>query len=118
VQRPIGPSPQALADATQLGNELTSVYTTATETLTFITDEASAAAAAPKLDELNSKLDSLQTASDKLPANARSAVTAVTGEHLGKLKELIQTVLAVPGVKEKIGPSLESIVTKLTALGG
>lgn len=118
VQRPISPSPQALADATQLGTDLAGVYKSATETLTFITDEASAAAAAPKLEELNTTLDSLQKAWDKLPEGARSAVTAVTGEHLGKLKDLIQTVLAVPGVKEKIGPTLDGIVTKLTAMGG
>jgi hypothetical protein len=118
TQRPIGPSPQELADATQLGQDLSGVYTQATEALTFVTDEASAVSAAPRLEELNTRLDSLRGVWDRLPAAARTTVTAVTGEHLGKLKELIQTVLAAPGVKEKIGPTLDSIVTKLTALGG
>jgi hypothetical protein len=107
----------AAASVTQLTSDLGSAYTSATETLTGITDEASAQAAVPKLEELSTKLDGLKALWEKLPESARDSITSVTGEHLGKFKDLAATVLAIPGVKEKIEPILTQVIEKFSAIG-
>jgi hypothetical protein len=118
VHRPVTEVAAALPDATQLGQDLTSVFTTATETLGDITDAASAEAAVPKLQELSTKIDSIKALWDKLPQAARATISNIAGDNLGKLKDLIATVLEIPGVRQHVEPLLDEIVTKLTAFGG
>ena len=106
----------ALPAATQLGKELTNVYTSATESLGTIKDAASAEAAIPKLKDLSTKLDSMKTAWESLPAAGKSTISSITSTHLGKLKEMVEKVLAMAGVSDKIKPLLNDIVTKLSSL--
>ena len=104
-----------LPDPAKLGTDLTSVFTSLTDILGGVKDVPTAQAAAPKLTDLTPKLDGLKSLWDKVPAAGKSALTKIAADHLGKLKELVAKVLAIPGVSEKLKPILDILLAKLTA---
>ncbi len=105
----------SLPDPTKLGTDLTSIFTSLTDILGGVKDVPTAETAAPKLTDLTPKLDNLETLWDKLPDAAKSAISKIAADHLGKLKELVAKVLAIPGVSEKLKPVLDIILAKLSA---
>ena len=104
-----------LPDPTKLGTDLTSIFTSLTDILGGVKDVPTAETAAPKLTDLTPKLDSLETLWDKLPDAAKTSISKIAVDHLGKLKELVAKVLAIPGVSEKLKPVLDIILAKLSA---
>jgi hypothetical protein len=118
VQKPVLDATAAVPNAAQVSDGLTSVFSQATETLNTITDAASADAALPKLDQLNAQVDGLALLWDKIPASARSTIVQLTTEHMGKLTALIEQVLAIPGIGEKLQPALDGLVAKLKTFEG
>jgi hypothetical protein len=117
LKPPVDPVNIDLPDVKQMGEDLTSMYTSTTQTLAGIKDAATAEAALPKLREVNTKLDAFTTMFNKLPAAARTTITAITGSNFEKLKDSINKVLAIPGVKAKIEPVLTQITDKLSKFG-
>jgi hypothetical protein len=105
----------ALPEATKLTTDLGAIYTSLTDLLSGVKDVPTAEAILPKLTELPSKIDGLKSAWDKLNENAKTTVAKVTTDHLGKLRELINKVLGLAGVSDKLKPVLDSILTKLAA---
>jgi hypothetical protein len=108
--------PLSVPDSPDFIKELTSVYTSATDTLAKVKDVPSAEAAVPTLRGLVSTLDGITPLFDKLPETAKTAVAALQSKNLDPLKELITKVLAITGVGEKLKPILDDLLTKLTAL--
>jgi hypothetical protein len=53
-----------------------------------------------------------------MPAAGKDTIMAFTADHLGKLKELVAKVLALPGVGDKIKPAVDEIIGKLAGFGG
>jgi hypothetical protein len=115
ANKPVSPLPDSLPDVTKFSEDLTSTYTTATETLGQVKDAESAKAALPELEKLQANLDSLQTTWDQLPATAKPAVSAITEGNIGKLKELVAQLLTQPEIKNVLQPILDAIVAKLEA---
>jgi archaellum component FlaC len=97
--------------------DLTDTFSKLTETLSGVKDASSAEAALPKLQELDNKLDSAKATMQKLAGAGKAALSALVKTSEGKLKELIEKVLAIPGVGEKVKEVAGSIITKLTDLG-
>lgn len=118
VRRPVIEEPVPLPDATRVSGELKSFFTNTTDTLTGITDAATAETALPKLTELNTQLDGITKLHQKLPDTARSSITTLITEQLSPLTQLIEKVLAIPGVKEKLEPVLNGLQEKLKTLNG
>jgi hypothetical protein len=114
---PLEDATTVMPAATPLGKDLTAVYTSATETLGSIKDAASAEKALPQLKELTQKVDGLKSVWDKLPAAGQSTIRSITSTYLAKLKDLVSKVEAMPGVGEKIKPTLDQLVTKLGEIG-
>jgi hypothetical protein len=114
---PLEDATAAMPAATQLGKDLTAVYTSATETLANIKDTASAEKALPQLKELTEKIDGLKSVWDKLPAAGQSAIRSATSTYLARLKDLVAKIEAMPGVGEKVKPALDQLVTKLSEIG-
>jgi Bacterial protein of unknown function (DUF937) len=104
-----------LPDPTKLSTDLTSIFTSLTEILGGVKDVPTAETAAPKLTDLTPKLDGLTTLWDKVPPAGKSAISKIAVDHLGKLKELVAKVLAIPGVSEKLKPVLDTVLAKLSA---
>jgi Bacterial protein of unknown function (DUF937) len=115
VRKPVSTIADSVPDAAQFSKNLTSVYSSATEALAKVKDTESAKAALPQLEELQTKVDGLKATWDKVPAPARSSIAAIMDTNLGKLKKLIEPLLANPTIKEVLQPILDQIVAKLEA---
>ena len=113
----IDPSAPAVPapDAARLTGDLKDIFQSATNTLTGIKDAASAQAALPEIEKLNAKLDSVRALWDKMPAAAKGAVASLVKNQTGTIQELIDKVMALPGVGEKVKPALDAMVSKLKA---
>ena len=80
-------------------------------------DASTAEAALPKLQELDSKLDTAKVTMQKIAGAGKADVSELVKTSQGKLKELIERVLAIAGVSEKVKEVAHSIMTKLNELG-
>ena len=103
-------------DVSKLKTELTDTFSKLTETLTSVKDAQSAETALPTLQELEGKLDVVKTTMKDLGAAGKATISTVVKAAEGKLRDLIEKVLAIPGVGEKIKAVADSIKTKLTDL--
>ncbi len=96
-----------------LGQELTGVMGSVTDSLGGITDEASAEAAIPQLDETTSKLGGLVGLMDKLPEAARAPISGIVSNGLPQIQGLIDKISAIPGVGPIIKPAVDGVMEKL-----
>ena len=118
---PAGPAPpkvEVMPEGAKFAGDLSNIYTSATETLSGITDATSADAAEPKLKGLLGSVDALKPLWDKLPEGAKASVAAVQSKYLEPLKALVAKVVALPVIGEKLKPTLDDLVAKMTAFGG
>ena len=77
----------------------------------------SAETALPKLEDLEGKLEVAKTTMKDLGTAAKATITTLVKASEGKVRELIEKVLAIPGVGEKIKAVADSTPrTKLTDL--
>jgi hypothetical protein len=105
-------------DVTKLSTELTDTFKTLTETLTGVKDVASAEAALPRLQDLSSKLEDAKATVQKLGDAGKTTIKALVQPSQTKLKDLIDKVLAIPGVGDKIKTVIDAINAKLSDLAG
>ncbi len=103
-------------DVTKFSSELTDTFSKLTEELTGVKDAASAENALPKLQDLEGKLDVAKTMMKELGDAGMIKVKTVAKSAQGKLKEIVQKVLSIPGVGEKFKAVIDSIMAKLTQL--
>jgi uncharacterized protein YidB (DUF937 family) len=115
---PSVPTKPALPDLTRVTDDVRGLFTALTDKLAGINDAATADAALPDLKALLPKIDSVKSVIDQLPGTGKSAITALISDQMPKLKDLIAKVLALAGVSEKLKPTLDAIVQKLTGLTG
>jgi hypothetical protein len=105
-------------DVSKFKTDLTDTFSKLTEALTSVKDVPSAEAALPKLQDLEGKLDSAKTTMKDLGTAGKATISAMVKTTMGTLKELIEKVMAIPGVGEKIKGVTDSIMTKLSDLSG
>jgi hypothetical protein len=98
-----------------VGQQVTGVFDGATKTLNEVTDEASAKAVA-KLNEFDASLTKLKGLADQLPAEGKSALSALVAAALPNLEALITKVNAIPGAGEVIKPITDPMLEKLRAM--
>jgi len=118
THRPIVPEgvKSAIPDVTKFGTELTDTFGKLTEALTGVKDAASAETALPKLQDIEGKLDVAKTTMKELGEAGKATIKTLAKSAQVKVKELVEKVLAMPGVGEKIKAVVDSIMTKLTEL--
>jgi hypothetical protein len=102
---------------TSLTGQVTDFFRTATDTFTGIKDVASAEAAAPKLRELSTRLDTMRVAMNQLPADARAKLVALVKDLGAKLMPTIEAATAIPAVGDTLKPYVDDLRSKLNALG-
>jgi hypothetical protein len=81
-----------------------------------VTSEETARAAIPELEGFGPMLTRLEEESARLPADEKPAFAKVIGESLGWLSKVVDTVMAIPGVKSLLGPVVTPMVETLTRL--
>lgn len=118
-----GTRPAQTIPATQapggVQTELNRVVDSAVQTLSGVRDAATAQAAAPQLQELNNRLDDLQPSFANLPQAQRQSIgSTVSTAVSGRLQDAADRALTIPGVREVIGPSVDSLMQKLRGFSG
>jgi hypothetical protein len=96
-----------------LTGQVSDFFRSATDTFTGIKDTASAEAAIPTLRDLSSRLDSLRGSMDQLPPDARAKLAALFTDQRAKLTPVIDSVLAMPVVGDRLRPLIEELRTKM-----
>lgn len=97
-----------------VGAEIKAMVEKTTATLGGITDQASAQAAVPSLDELKAKVDSIAAQVDQLPAEGKEVLAGVVSTALPPLKELAAKSSSIQGA-DTIKPTVDAILAKLEA---
>ncbi len=105
-------------DPGAIGEQVSGLFSGATETLSGITDADSATAALPAIGELGSKVDSVSELFQKVPESARGPISDITQKGMGALEPIFNKTMEIPGVGDVIGGSLGPIMEKLQELGG
>jgi hypothetical protein len=103
-------------DSTKLIGSATGLIKDATATIAGITDEASAAAALPKLQGITTQLGGLYPLWAKLPAPVQKTISEALRPLIPRLREAAQPVLSMPVVGDKVRPALEEMLGQLNKL--
>ena len=106
-----------MAEALKVGESLTGLFGNLGKVLGGVTDEASARAAIPQLSEYAPVLESLTKSTGALPEAGRSTIADLVVKNMGTLQKVIDTVMAIPGVKEILGPTVTPMLETLSKLG-
>jgi hypothetical protein len=62
-------------------------------------------------------LESLQKSTVALPEAGRSSIMELVTKNMGTLQTVIDTVMAIPGVKEILGPTVAPMIETISKLG-
>jgi hypothetical protein len=113
AMKPAIPDVPAVPTAAELSTELNTTFKTLSDTFASITDAESAEAAAPKLEELSRKIDTIKATMSKLPEAGRTTLQRAVAEQTAPLKAKAEETLAVPGLSDRIKALINQIVSKL-----
>ena len=100
----------------EAGKVAGSLFTGLGKTLAGVTDEASAKAAVPEFEKFGPLLSTLETEAGKLPADEKPAFAKVIADNLGLLGKIVEKVMAIPGVKDVLGPVVTPMIETLTKM--
>jgi hypothetical protein len=97
---------------------LKDLFGSAQETLSGITDKASAEAAVAKIEEMGASVEGLAKKFEGMPSEAKTAVQGLVEQGVAKLKLLIDKIMANPEIQEVVKPKLDALMAKLRELTG
>ena len=106
-----------IAEALKVGENLTGLFGNLGKVLGTVTNEETARAAIPQLTDYAPMLESLQKSTVELPEAGRSTIVELVTKNMGTLQTVIDTVMAIPGVKEVLGPTVTPMIETLSKLG-
>lgn len=107
--------PSIEVDGTDVGASFGDIFSSATDTVTGITDVDSAKAAIPSFEEITGKVDGLGGLWDKVPEAGRGPLGGMITEGIGKLTPALEKANELPGVSDVIGPVTSTLLEKLQA---
>jgi hypothetical protein len=110
---PETPTIPDLPSVSGLTDQLNTTFRTLGETFASIKDAASAEAAAPKLEELSTTIDSIKRSMAQLPEAGRATLQRTVEQQLNPIKDQAQRTLELPGLSERIKQLIAQIVRKL-----
>jgi hypothetical protein len=99
-----------------LTGQVTDCVRSATDTVTGITDAASAEAAVPKLRELSIRLDAVRVVMDQRPADARARLLALMKDLHAQLMPTLDSVVTLPAVGDQVEPWVDERRCPLDAM--
>ena len=109
--------PANLGEAGDVVKGLSGMFGDLTTVLRGVKDEAGAKAALPELEKFTPRLEELTKATGELPESSRSVVADFVGTSLAALQKVIDAVMAIPGVKQVLGPVVTPMVEAFSKLG-
>jgi len=109
--------PGELGDALKIGKDLTGLFGGLTTALGGVKDVATAEQAVPTLKDLGLTLEALKGSTAALPAAGKASIKDMVGSNIGGIRSLVDTVMAIPGVGDLLGPYIRPMLDTLGALG-
>ena len=103
-------------EAIRVGKNATELFGGLSSVLGGVKDLDTAKLALPELAKLSPMLTDLEAEAGKLPAEEKPAFAEFVGKNLGVLQKVIDTVMAIPGVKDLLGPVVTPMVEAFTKL--
>ena len=103
-------------DGVNLASQVNSSVGTLTAALPTMTNEASAQAAMPKINDAIAQLDDVKTRAAKLSPEARSALAKLVVASTPTINQMCDKVLATPGAATLAKPAIDNLRSKLDAL--
>jgi hypothetical protein len=100
-------------NATDVGRQVTDNLSNLHQTLSGITDPASAQAALPKLQEAAAQIDRVQNLNGRLSPEQRRVVAGLVSPVMPSINQLFDKVLAIPGVSSELKPAVDALKAKL-----
>ena len=100
-----------------IGAQLETAMTGFGETLSSITDAASAEAAMPSLNAALETFTGVENNVRNLPQEGQAAISTMVDAALPNLRVLVDGLMNNSAVRPVIGPVVEQIMTALQALG-
>jgi hypothetical protein len=110
------PSVPALPDLTDIKKGLDTTFGGLTQALGGITDVDTAKGALSKIEDAAKAYEGLGI--DKLPAAAQTGLGSFIKPYVNGLKELLEKLYIIPGVKDVIEPAIGPMLTTVTKLVG
>lgn len=107
----------AMAEALKVGDSLTGLFGNLGKVLGDVKDEDTARAAIPELEKFAPILEGITKSTAALPEQGRTTIVDLVGKQMGGLQKIIDTVMAIPGVKELLGPVVVPMVETISKLG-
>lgn len=100
---------------TDVGAAFGDIFSSATDTVSGITDVDTAKAAIPAFEGITGKVDGLSGLWDKVPEAGRGQLGGMVTDGIGKLTPVLDKVNAIPGVSDVLGPITGPLLEKLQA---
>jgi len=98
--------------STDLTTRLTESFSDANSALGSITDVESAQSAVPQLENVEANVDEISKSAASLPSGAGGSLSEIVAAQVPPLKEAMDQAYAIPGVKDVIQPSMDSLLAK------
>jgi len=116
TQEPVTPTQSVVVGGLDVGKQLNDSLTALRSSLQGITDEASAKAALPKLQDVKTEFDKVTNLVGQLSPEQRKTIVGLVGPAMTTLNQLFDKVLAIPTVGEVLKPTIDALRANLTAL--
>ena len=114
---PAAPAVQSvMVGGVDIGKQLSDSLGTLRTSLQGVTDVASAKAALPRIQSAAAQVDKINGMVGQLSADQRRVIAGLAAPATTTVNQLIDKVLAVPGVGEVLRPAAEMVKTRLAAL--
>jgi hypothetical protein len=112
----VGLAPSTMVAGLDVNKQVNDSLTTLRATLGGVTDAASAQAALPKLREVAAQIDKVSDLRGRLSPEQQKVLAESVKPVMPPLNQLIDKVLAVPGVPDELKPTVDALKAKLSAL--
>ncbi len=108
-----GAMPSLEVEGTDVGAAFGDIFSSATDTVSGITDVDSAKAAIPSFEGISGKVDGLSGLWDKIPEAGRGPLGGMITEGIGKLTPALDKANEIPGVSGILEPIVGPLMEKL-----
>ena len=116
TQQPVTPTQSVVVGGVDVGKQLNDNLTALRTSLQGITDESSAKAALPKLQDVKTEVDKVANLVGQLSPEQRKFIVGLVGPAMATLNQLFDKVLAIPGVAEVLKPTIDALKANLRTL--
>jgi hypothetical protein len=116
AEQPANAGQSLVVGGLNIDKQVTDSIASLRTTLAGITDAASARAALPTLREAAAQIDKVSGLTVQLSAEQRKLLAGIVTPSLPTLNQLLDKVLAIPGVAEVLKPTIDTLKAKLSVL--